>query len=569
MDGKNNWRSRIDSLSSNQFIRTENPPSQQPKLERSASVEKPRITVKLCANGFVNISPPSKQLSIVLTKFPHEKVLYDLTLKEWNVALDFYPRVTLDLKKNFTFYDIPRGVIEAIHKARNMTQCDFQINNEIFNVLLPFQKEGVIVGLQRNGRILLADEMGLGKTFQALAIASYYQLEWPLLVIAPASLLENWRVTIINLLKMKSVIVRKSNDFGEKISIISYDMASRFIDVINEQKFRVIIVDECHYLKCAQTKRTTNLLPILQQAGRLVMISGTPALSRPVELYTILMALDKKLFRSMSEYGYRYCKLKVINNHYDWKGASNLDELFYFMKECFMIRRRKDDVLNQLPLKFRRQVILEVKKADLKKMDNSIEGMCGENIDESIMNKYRDAGIIKINPVIEYIKTMLEKEHKFIVFAHHVTMLDAIEKVLKPGNYIRIDGRTASVHRQTLIDRFQKENDIKVALLSLTACSTGLTLTAARAVVFAELYWNPGTMLQAEDRAHRIGQKENVDIHYLTALGTVDEYVWPSLSKKLSVLEKMGIGNNQLKGMEHVSAKQKDIEMFTVQSQKK
>lgn len=575
-DKSDPWKTRIDNLASSsshdenkQTNFNNSKKALNPISVRTNSEEKQKITVKLKSNGFVNISPSSKQLSILLTKFSNDKVSYDLGLKEWNIHLDFYPSVASELKKHFTFYDVPKGIIEAIRRSWNMTQINFQIKQEISNVLLPFQREGVILGLKRNGRVLLADEMGLGKTYQALAITSYYELEWPMLIIAPASLLENWRITIATLLKMKGVIIKKGEDFGEKISIISYDMASKFIGIIQEQKFNVVIADECHYLKCAQAKRTTNLLPILQQATRLVMISGTPALSRPIELYTILMALDKKLFKSMSEYGYRYCNLKMIKNFFDWKGSSNLDELYYFMNECFMIRRRKDEVLSQLPLKSRRQVILHVTKSDrdLKKTSTEIINKLGnDSIDDTIIEKYREAAILKINPVLAYLKTMLDRKNKFIIFAHHQIMIDAIESILEKGNYIRIDGKTLTSSRQILVDKFQREENIQVALLSLTACCTGLTLTAARAVVFAELYWNPGTMLQAEDRAHRIGQKENVNVHYLTALGTVDEYVWPVLSKKLSVLEKMGIGTNQLKGITNVDANQESILKFVSQS---
>lgn len=90
-----------------------------------------------------------------------------------------------------------------------------------------------------------------------------------------------------------------------------------------------------------------------------------------------------------------------------------------------------------------------------------------------------------------------------------------------------------------MVEQFQKDEKVRV----------GLTLTAGKAVIFAELYWNPGTMLQAEDRIHRIGQVDSVDIHYLVMSNTVDQYVWPQLLKKLTVLENLGIGTNELKHM--------------------
>ena len=146
---------------------------------------------------------------------------------------------------------------------------------------------------------------------------------------------------------------------------------------------------------------------------------------------------------------------------------------------------------------------------------------------------------------------MLEKNTKFLVYAHHSVMIESLEKFLveKKTEFIKIDGNTPPSQRQALCDVFQSSEDIRVALLSLTAASTGLTLTAGKAVVFAELYWNPGILLQAEDRIHRIGQRCCVDIHYLLAKDTIDEYVWPKLLKKLNVLESLGIGTNELKGI--------------------
>eukprot|EP00929_Paragymnodinium_shiwhaense_P048598 TRINITY_DN24549_c0_g1_i4.p1 TRINITY_DN24549_c0_g1~~TRINITY_DN24549_c0_g1_i4.p1 ORF type:complete len:188 (-),score=34.20 TRINITY_DN24549_c0_g1_i4:59-622(-) len=133
---------------------------------------------------------------------------------------------------------------------------------------------------------------------------------------------------------------------------------------------------------------------------------------------------------------------------------------------------------------------------------------------------------------------------KFLVFAHHLRMLDALEKALlaeglradipadeeeESQAYMRIDGRTPLVDRAAAVERFQQNDAVRVALLSLTACCQGLTLTAASLVVFAELFWVPGTLLQAEDRAHRVGQEKCVDIHYLVAPGTIDERMFQAV----------------------------------------
>ncbi|CAB1441939.1 unnamed protein product [Pleuronectes platessa] len=143
------------------------------------------------------------------------------------------------------------------------------------------------------------------------------------------------------------------------------------------------------------------------------------------------------------------------------------------------------------------------------------------------------AGAVK-----DYIKMMLEAEElKFLVFAHHLTMLQACtEAVIEAkAGYIRIDGSVPSSERVKLVHKFQSDPQTRVAVLSIQAAGQGLTLTAASHVVFAELYWNPGHIKQAEDRAHRIGQTASVNVHYLIAKGTFDTVMWSMLNKKETV----------------------------------
>jgi SNF2 family DNA or RNA helicase len=145
----------------------------------------------------------------------------------------------------------------------------------------------------------------------------------------------------------------------------------------------------------------------------------------------------------------------------------------------------------------------------------------------------------KIPVVTQYISQLLKSGgDKFLVFAHHVTMLDAIEQCVVEANsgYMRIDGSTQSFERQERVVQFQQDPHTRVAILSLTAASTGLTLTAANKVVFAELYWTPALLLQAEDRVHRIGQTREVFVVYLLARGTVDDVIWPLIAEKLDVV---------------------------------
>lgn len=140
--------------------------------------------------------------------------------------------------------------------------------------------------------------------------------------------------------------------------------------------------------------------------------------------------------------------------------------------------------------------------------------------------------------MIDYLGTVIEADCKFLIFAHHQPMLDAIHQHLlkKKVSCIRIDGQTPVAVRQTLVTDFQNKDSIKAAVLSIKAGGVGLTLTAASTVIFAELSWTPGDIIQAEDRAHRIGQVSSVNIYYLLANETVDDIIWDVVQGKLENL---------------------------------
>jgi len=492
----------------------------------------------------IYIKPSNKIVCTVLSKLKGSE--YDLKSNSWSFDIEYTDQVCSDLTKNrIIFEKIPAGTLALAR--RSFKDDRYSLETGIYDLLMSFQKEAVNFAINRSGRVLLADDMGLGKTIQALAIANYYKIEFPLLIIAPSSLCHSWVDSIRQFLNEESTLIHERSDFGSRISVISYNISVNFIDTIILQKYSVIICDECHYLKSMTSKRTKLILPALQKSSRLVMISGTPATSRPLELYPIICALDKTLYPNFQVYGNRYCDGKKRGLYYDYKGCSNAEELSLVIEKAFMIRRTKDTVLNELPLKFRRQIFLKCpgKNRSFSKHADFV----GDNPDGQIMQEYREAAGIKKDPVIKYLGNVLEKNIKCIVFAHHKEMLDNLEEFAKSGSYsyIRIDGSTISSKRHVLVESFQNDDRVRLAILSLTACCTGLTLTAAKAVIFAELYWNPGTMLQAEDRIHRIGQKDNIDIHYLVAENTIDEIVWPKLLKKLNVLESLGMSKNDLK----------------------
>ncbi|KAG8147383.1 hypothetical protein E2320_022489, partial [Naja naja] len=339
---------------------------------------------------------------------------------------------------------------------------------------------------------------GLGKTIQAIAVSYHYKNEWPLLIVVPSSLRQ----------------IPKS-----KVTVLGYGLltsdAHVLIDTLCKQKFKVVIIDESHYMKSRNAVRSKILLPIVQNAIRAVLLTGTPALGRPEELFMQLEALCPKKFGTWTEYfGKR--------RQWDCRGASNLDELHELLSNV-MIRRMKSEVLTQLPPKIRQRIPFDLPKNTAKELNTSFEEweklMRASNLD-STKDDFVQAGAVK-----DYIKMLLENEElKFLVFAHHLSMLQACTEAVIESKvrYIRIDGSVPSAERINLVNQFQKDPDTRVAVLSIQAAGQGLTFTAATHVVFAELYWDPGHIKQAEDRAHRIGQSNSVNIHYLIANGTLD-----------------------------------------------
>ncbi|KAL8244443.1 hypothetical protein R6Q59_010701 [Mikania micrantha] len=449
--------------------------------------------------------------------------------------------------------------------------------DSIESSLLPFQREGVRFVLQHGGRALLADEMGLGKTLQAIAVAACVRDSWPVLVLTPSSLRLQWASMIQQWLDIPSsdILVVLSSYSGSnkggytiirsnkgnvrldgQFNIVSYDAVPKLQGILMSSDFKVVIADESHFLKNAQAKRTSASLPILQKAQYTMLLSGTPALSRPIELFKQLEALYPNVYKNVHEYGNRYCQGGIFGMY---QGASNHEELHNLIKATVMIRRLKKDVLSELPVKRRQQVFLDLADKDMKQINalfcelevikskikackSKEEAETLKFTEKNIINKiYTESAEAKIPAVLDYLGTVVEAGCKFIVFAHHQPMIDSIHQFLlkKKVGCIRIDGGTPAGSRQSLVNDFQEKDSIKVAVLSIKAGGVGLTLTAASTVIFAELSWTPGDIIQAEDRAHRIGQVSSVNVYFLLANDTVDDIIWDVVQSKLENLGQM------------------------------
>ncbi|KAK4290029.1 hypothetical protein Pmani_037048 [Petrolisthes manimaculis] len=419
--------------------------------------------------------------------------------------------------------------------------------------------------------------MGLGKTIQALGVAVYYRSEWPLLVVTPSSVRYSWASSVERWVgsveRHEIVVVRNSKDYFAEATVVimSYDLLARREKEALNRRFRVVIMDESHMIKNFKTARYKAAAQIIKEAKRVLLLSGTPALSRPSELYTQINSIDPKIFPSYQDYGVRYCGGKQTKWGWDFSGSSNMQELKILLEAKFMIRRLKSQVLDQLPAKQRMTVILDPTAVESgnKAMEESVrklglKSVTGASRQTALLQYFAQTAHSKLKAVGVYVKELLESDEKFLVFAHHQVMLDMLCEVCDKANtrYIRIDGKTNGELRQNYINAFQTKDEVKVAILSLTAANTGITLTAAHLVVFAELFWNPGVLVQAEDRTHRIGQEDCVVVQYLVGKGTADDFIWPLVQAKLDVLGSAGLTKDNFS--DTTSTYQKGIEQNTI-----
>ena len=433
---------------------------------------------------------------------------------------------------------------------------------ELLDALFPFQREGVAFAVRHGGRCLIADEMGLGKTVQALATALCYPSDWPVLVLCPASLCANWHTEAVKWLSLGGVAkpealvhyVKGGRDRlqaegargGAGVSIVSYDLGKQLAERLGAIGFGVVICDESHNLKSGESKRSKALLPLVAAARRAVLLSGTPVLSRPIEIFTCAAALRPAIYGAQREFAKRYCNGHQGKFGWDEKGSSHLEALSAVLAHTLMVRREKASVLTQLPAKIRQTVHIELPHKDYARISRRMAELVAAS-DHSdapehnplLTELYQESGLAKLSGVLAHVETLLasDTELQLILFAHHQEMIDAIGRHLmqKRFEFVRIDGKTATDLRQQLVQRFQRDKLVRVALLSINAAGVGLTLTAAKVVVFAELSWNVSFLQQAEDRAHRIGQRNSVLVQYLLADGSLDDWMWRTVERKLVV----------------------------------
>jgi len=481
------------------------------------------------------------------------KKTFDVSVNDYKTILQWSNTLGLDVD------DIP----DALWRMRARKNVGLfhkeAVPEKLWTTLFDYQKVGVRAAFETfNGRVLLADDMGLGKTRQALCFIAHC-LPQRTLIICPSYLRYHWKAGLLSWLDVDEVqlVAKGSETLDENICVVSYDMLARLN--IPTGIFDVVVCDESHYVKSRKTKRTKACTPLVKSARFAMLITGTPALNRPIELYSQLHMLRPMYVRTYTQYAQRYCNGKPTPYGYDDRGSSNSHELHWVLKRAFMIRRLKRDVLTQLPPKTRHTVWLDVTADNLKDIDSGFAKWKklnstiyklpsgSEQQREQLFERkkiiselFRATAVAKCDAVARWVMDTLASGQSFIFFAYHRNILDAVEAAVQGQyEYMRIDGSTPAAKRQSNVEDFQSSPNMRIAILSIMAAGTGVTLTRVSRVVFGELFWVPGVMIQAEDRAHRISQTQPVEITHLMGTETLDTYVHPSLCKKLATLDSL------------------------------
>lgn len=409
---------------------------------------------------------------------------------------------------------------------------------------LPFQLAAIAYGRTRK-HVLLADEMGLGKTIEAIGILNCDQ-EWKTcLVVCPASLRINWRR------ELEKWLV--GNCDYHDIEIVSYGMAHK----VDRTEWDVVICDESHYIKNSKARRTKAVLGL--KAGRWLFLTGTPVLNRPIELWPIVHFAG--LFRSWRYYAERYCAACQGRYGWDVSGASHTDELADELREKLMVRRIKKDVLSELPEKRWQTISLNVdgakqaidaEKTEWQKFVNlkreygqkkssgeALAGILGQiRAQFAEISKLRHKNALRKveNGACDHIQNVVENGEPVVIFTHHVDVAERLTEKI-PGAKT-ITGKLSLIDRQTIVDDFQA-GKLSVLIGTIGAMGTGLTLTAASNVIFLELEWTPALLTQAEDRCHRIGQKNAVNVQYLVFENSIDAMLAEKLISKTKVIDEI------------------------------
>lgn len=505
-----------------------------------------------------------------------EKIFIEQVLADSEKTYHVKGKVFKNQKYSPLFYIPKTQIDENLLDLEEDVEVDFEKYEKMHKrgwKPFPHQEEAVKFLLKKK-KCILADAMGLGKTNSSImaAIESGAQ---KVLIICPANAKINWFREINYYVPEDEISIIKSSHWNpNKYTIINYDILKNFHTIVDnrkkyedweirrhivEEEFDLVIIDESHMAKNPKSGRSKIINQISEKIERRWLLTGTPIANRPMDYYNLLNLCGSPLTSSWTFYAFRYCdgkkfKRKLKNGKFKeiWltDGASNLEELHERTKNL-ILRRKKEDHLD-LPPKIVAPYYIELDS--MKGYDSVFEeylewaksegkklGTGRHMVELVVLRKYLAQE--KVKHSIELAEQAIENGQKVIIFTNFTHSFDLLMKhfgKLAVGH----NGKMSGTQKQSSIDRFQEDPNVKVFVGNLISAGSAITLTAAQVTIMNDLDFVPANHAQAEDRSYRISQTNTVNIYYPIAQGTIDEMMYEMLQKKTKIINTV-IGDEQ------------------------
>jgi SWI/SNF-related matrix-associated actin-dependent regulator 1 of chromatin subfamily A len=516
--------------------------------------------------------------------FTPEKILIEFILGETDKSYHVYGK----LKRNQTeskMYWLPKTqVTDDPYFEKINIEVDFEKYNKVLakskKKLYKHQEEGIKFLLSRNGCIL-ADDMGLGKSIQSI-IAALESGAKKILVVCPSSAKINWEREI-NVFCKDTTIIDGKKWSEAKFTIINFDILKNFhtlvetraqltpeeMSLINRDlanaNFDLAIIDEAHYLKNNDSIRGKIMveLAVKHNISKVWLLTGTPVANRPMDFFNLLKIIKSPIAENWKHYAVRYCDgkkfFKTLKNGQKrqiWitDGASNLDELASKTKNI-ILRRLKTDVLD-MPDKVITPMYHLLDKKEWAQYENlweeyllkrTTEGKRNGNLQKDLVELIllrQFIAAVAIPHTIEMVENAIDMGRKVIIFTSFTEELEILAKHF--GKLaVTHNGPMSTTQKQKSVDAFQKNSKVKVFIGNIKSAGVAITLTEATVVVFNSFSWVPGDNEQAEDRAFRIGQKNDVNVYYQLFDDTISIRMWNMLNNKKDVISTI-IGDKKM-----------------------
>jgi SWI/SNF-related matrix-associated actin-dependent regulator 1 of chromatin subfamily A len=452
----------------------------------------------------------------------------------------------------------------------------------------PYQREGIIFGLDKH-RLLIGDEPGLGKTLQSIGIVDTANA-YPALVICPSSLKINWQREFEKFTNKKALVLDNATRTAWPyflqmgmfhVAIVNYESLRKYFvwdinssdrrsfrlkDVVFNDAikvFRSVIIDESHRVKDPSAQQTIFARGIAEGKEYRILLSGTPVVNRPADLIAQLSIMGRLpefggRAKFLAEYGGgEISKERRAKDEED--APRNLDRLSTELYSRCMIRREKAKVLTQLPDKTRTDLIVDISNRDeymLAEADLAeYLRQYTECNDIDIRRKMRMEALVKfmtlrslsakgkVKQAIDFVRVFLASGKPLILFCSLHEIVDELCKAFPDA--VRVTGRDNATSKQQAVDSFQNGYS-QLIVCSIKAAGVGLTLTASSNVAFVEFPWTYADCCQCEDRAHRIGQKDNVTCYYLIGRHTIDRALYDIIHKKKSIANQIMAADDEI-----------------------